>query len=455
LIEPEPALLRACLDRRDWTSMISSGRLMILAGPRFDGHTEAWRLVGADGLDPVVLGHPVLGDASLPVAREAARVAAQAVAGARANEQARQQFGGRYLLNTVRNLPRILCGPDAAVLDGRFAGMPAVLVAAGPSLDRNLAGLRAVADRALVISTDTAWRPLVSAGIDPPLVVAADPSELNGRHLVGVPSRAGTWLIAEGSVDPRALDAWAGRVAAFRVAEHHPWPWLLRHGVSRRLVRVWGSVLTAAFDLAVGFSCDPIVFVGADLAYTGDRPYCRGTAFEEDWAGHAARGVSLREIWRNTLAARPTLTVEGLDGREVSSATHFIEFRNWLVARTQDHPSRRFINATGAGTLHGPRLEQSDIESALSGQPVRAGELREELRRALAPDEGLPAARALLRAIDEMSAAASVEPGPGSTDDTPLREWVAFGAPSVTVADIRSALAHARRALRAGPAPVA
>jgi hypothetical protein len=239
-LEPDPALLRLWLGRRDWTDLIAPGRLMALGGPAFHGRTEAWRLVRPEGPDPVVVSHPVLGDQRVRAAREAAEVVAYAVTGARANEEARRRFAGRYLLNTIRNLPHVAHGPDPAALDGRFTGVPAVLVAAGPSLDRNLRDLRAVADRALVVATDTAWRPLAAAGIDPPLVVAADPSDVNARHLIDVPSSPDTWLIAEASVDPRALDGRAGRVAAYRVAGHHPWPWLLGHGLSRRLVRVWG-----------------------------------------------------------------------------------------------------------------------------------------------------------------------------------------------------------------------
>jgi hypothetical protein len=324
--------------------------------------------------------------------------------------------------------------------------VPAVIVGAGPSLDRTLPALRAMENRALVIAADTAWRPLVRGGVDPALVVTADPSELNGTHLLGVPSRRETWLIAEGSVDPRALNASAGRVATFRVANHHPWPWLQTLGIQRPLVRVWGSVLTAAFDLALMLGCDPIVFLGADLAYTDERLYCRGTTFEREWARHTAAGSSLRQIWRASLATCPTVMAPGVDGQDVLTAPRLLEFRNWLAARTAELTTRRFVNATGAGTLAGPRIEQRDLQAALGDRPPCDSAVREVLRQVLRPAR----ARDLRPLADAVLAAASVAAQAAREPVWPLgAEWLEFGRPSVTRADIHDALTQGHRGLAA------
>src|SRR5262245_18924083 len=138
-------------------------------------------------------------------------------AGDAMNARAREEHAPRYLLNTIRNLRHIVEGVDPDRLRDAFSGVPAIVVGAGPSLDQNVRDLRTCAGRALIVATDTAWRPLASAGIDPHIVVALDPSEANGRHLIGVRSSRQPWLFAEGSVDPRALDHLDGRVGTFRV----------------------------------------------------------------------------------------------------------------------------------------------------------------------------------------------------------------------------------------------
>src|SRR6185436_6716403 len=96
---------------------------------------------------------------------EARAVARRVIAGVRANEEARREFAGRYLLNTLNNLPAISSEGDAAGLFGAFAGVPAIVIGAGPSLDRNVEHLRTLQERGLLIAVDTAVRPLLAADV--------------------------------------------------------------------------------------------------------------------------------------------------------------------------------------------------------------------------------------------------------------------------------------------------
>jgi hypothetical protein len=76
-----------------------------------------------------------------------------------------------------------------------------------------------------------------------------DPSQLNLRHFLA--ARApNTWLIAESAVDPQAAAAFDDRTFWFRLAHHHPWPWLNEIGLDIGRLDVWGSVLTGAFQVA-------------------------------------------------------------------------------------------------------------------------------------------------------------------------------------------------------------
>ena len=126
------------------------------------------------------------------------------VAGVKANAVARRKFAGRYLLNTLRNLPSIAEEGDASALFNLFEHIPAIVVAAGPSLDATLPGIKAAQGRALVIAVDTAVRPLLAAGIRPHIAVAVDPSDINAQHLTGLPL-SNIPLVAEGSLDPSVI----------------------------------------------------------------------------------------------------------------------------------------------------------------------------------------------------------------------------------------------------------
>ena len=276
VIEPDPSGTAALLGHRDWTAAIAGGRLLVLTGPDFRGVERAWRVVPAGDAAPVVVVHPVLGREYPEDVRRAAAVGARVLGDARANAGAEAALAGPYLLNTIANLGVVAHEGDVDALAGAFDGVPAIVVAAGPSLDRVVADLVRLQDRALVIAVDTALRPLLSQGIAPHVVVAVDPSARNARHLSGLDGAAATWLVAEPGVHPNAFPTFAGRTFAFRVGDNHPWPWLGALGVRRGTLAAWGSVLVSALDLAVRCGARPIMIVGADLAYTGGQPWTAG-----------------------------------------------------------------------------------------------------------------------------------------------------------------------------------
>ncbi|HYR43226.1 MAG TPA: 6-hydroxymethylpterin diphosphokinase MptE-like protein, partial [Terriglobia bacterium] len=115
------------------------------------------------------------------------------------------QRGETYFRNAVGNF-EYQRDADAGGLFGRFTDIPLVIVSAGPSLDRNICDLRGFEDRCLILSVDTALRPLLAAGITPHAVIIADASELNARHVVGaMPDSA--CLIAEEAIHQSALQA--------------------------------------------------------------------------------------------------------------------------------------------------------------------------------------------------------------------------------------------------------
>lgn len=371
VLEPSPGSCVATLARQDWRALIKARRLRWLVGPGYVGWTDAWSWI-TPGEAPGIVIHPVLGKARPSDVRAALEVLKKLVFNAGANERARRQFAGPYLLNTLTNLPHLLASRDVREIEGRFAGVPAVVAAAGPSLNRNLDELAEVRDRALLVAVDTALRPCLSAGLEPDVVVAVDPGAVNLRHLAIGTAPKRTWLVGEPSLAPGAFDAFGDRILTFRVGDHEPWPWLRAQGVDRGVLRAWGSVLTTALDLAVRLGCDPIVLIGADFGYTNGQPYCRGTAYEEDWARWVAAGASLTEIWESWLASG-TVQETAIDGTPVRTTPQLAAFRDWIAAYREQHSATRIVNGTGGGLLHG--APASDVRQVLRGLPVLSPEI--------------------------------------------------------------------------------
>lgn len=432
VFEPSRGACLAALARADWTTAIAARRLRWLVGPEYEGWTGAWSWLAA-GEAPSVLIHPVLGRERPQDVREALGVVRQVVSSATANARARNAFAWPYLRNTIQNLPALLASADVAALFGRFTGMPAVLVAAGPSLDDNLPALRAMAGRALVLSTDTALRPLLAAHVTPQFVVGVDPSALNARHLDDLPALPATCLVGEPSLHPRALRTFSDRLFTFRVDDHHPWPWLASHDVARATLRAWGSVLTTTFDLACQMGCDPIVFVGADLAYTRGLMYCRNTTFEPEWR-HLATDAARAAEFEPYLRQRGAISVPDMHGQQTLVAPHFVQFRDWLLARAVAVEGQRIVNATGAGLLAGRAIQQATLQDVLGREPA----LTVDLAGLLAATTPGSASRALRSAVGADLVAAP---------DATVAEWLRFAGGEAHRDELLGSLRNAARRL--------
>jgi hypothetical protein len=366
-LEPEAAAARAFSTGPECQAWRASGRLAYLAGPDYAGADDAWRVFPNTDDEPAVLVDPAL-SRNPNVTRDdvgrAAHVLKQILFGVKGNREARRKFAPRYLVNAIRNIPAMLAGSDVRALTDTYRGVPAIIVGAGPSLDDAIDELRERRDRALIIATDTALRPLLMSGIAPQLVVGLDPSELNMRHFMALPECRDTWLVSEMALDRRATAVFEDRTFWFRASNHHPAPWLREQDIDIGQIDVWGSVLTAAFQIAVLAGCDPIVAVGADLAFTDGRPYARGTTYEFGWAWSAAQGIDVADSWERQIEANHPIVVPDLHGRETRSTKSLVSFRDWLVAKARSS-GRRVVNASTGGIFSGDGVEQARLRDVL------------------------------------------------------------------------------------------
>jgi hypothetical protein len=254
-----------------------------------------------------------------------------------------------FLDNFVQNLPKAARSPGIAKFAGAFSGVPAVIVSAGPSLDKNIHELRGIEDKALIISTDTALKPLLAAGIDPHFVMTGDPSYANYLHIKGAPSKE-SFLIAEATSYPAVFEEFRERTltCTFENSALHSLSDLLGN---KGILRAWGSVATMALDFALWVGCNPVIFIGQDLAHTNGRIYCSGLSFDDQWHAGITDPVAWQKELEGMRARKRTVIIEDIFGRPVESTDKLTSYWNWVIKECGHHPEVRFINATEGGIL--------------------------------------------------------------------------------------------------------
>ena len=277
-IEVDPAWLAALFHLADMTSLLSDQRFSLVLCPGGEG--LASYLGTADPRSIAVIENK----ATLSgYADEAARLHAQLdrfISKDAINEATLQRFGRLWVRNIARNI-RLTAGlPGVSSLAGVFADMPALVLAAGPSLDDVLPILPDLAERMLTVCVDTALRSVLRAGVTPDFVLVVDPQYWNARHLDRCELRSSV-LVVESAVWPSVLRLQSRQTIV--CSSIYPLGAYIeqRLGPSKGALGAGGSVATTAWDFARTLGCQPLYMAGLDLSFPGGKTHARASLFEQ------------------------------------------------------------------------------------------------------------------------------------------------------------------------------
>lgn len=240
------------------------------------------------------------------------------------------------LHNLFQNLGAVTAAPGLNTLGKLLAGVPAIIVAAGPSLKKNIQDLKHAGDHFLILATDTAFEPLRRAGITPHLVVTVDPTELNLKHFQTSLYGPETVLLFDPEARPELPPRFAQRMT-FLTDKHPFFTWLNQRIGDKGLVHKGGMVSQAGIYAAHYWNCRPIILVGQDLALDPDTgathdPHtalCRNARYLEGDANKVDIPLGVEKAGAGI--SRETLYwVEGVDGRPVPTLHNLLVYLRML-----------------------------------------------------------------------------------------------------------------------------
>lgn len=265
----------------------------------------------------------VADDERAPEVKAVLQLVAQHHHRCRQNQHTIEKTGATWGLHFLETIKR---GPAwATQFERPWRGLPAFIVAAGPSLDGNGHLLAEARRRGPVVAVNTSLSAVLQHGVVPDLVVCVESKDMSEA----LKSAAGLGIQV-------ALDAvshpnnWAACPDALAFASHEPAtvPYLLALG--QRPVSYSGSVACAAAALAILWSASPIVLVGQDLAYTGGRMYALGTPYE-DMRCEDLGGVVHFSGHSKTLHSEPALYRDAWGGEgRVLTRNDLASFAQWF-----------------------------------------------------------------------------------------------------------------------------
>ncbi|MBN2064997.1 MAG: motility associated factor glycosyltransferase family protein [Sedimentisphaerales bacterium] len=211
--------------------------------------------------------------------------------------------------NIANNLGAYVeCGP-INTLRNRFKQYPAIIVSAGPSLQKNIDYIKQIRDKVVVIAVQTTLRPLLAKGIKPDFVTSLDYHEVSKRFYDGLQDQlSDIHLIAEPKVSWHVIDTYLGHGPISILGNEFANLLLSDEPVNHDNIPAGATVAHLAFYLAQYMGNDPIILIGQDLGYTNNVYYSPGNAVHDIWAPELNRFYSLEmKEWERILRSRNML----------------------------------------------------------------------------------------------------------------------------------------------------
>ena len=179
-------------------------------------------------------------------------------------------FGKRWFINTLLNLK------SAEKMTTVIPPVKkALVVGAGPSLERQLPVLKEHSSEGFIISTDTAFPALLKYGIKPDLILSIDCQHITFHHfLTGIP---GDIPLILDLASPQLITRLTGNVLFF--TSGHPFSLYVKSRWREFpfIDTSGGNVSHAAVSLADSLGAGSIFLFGVDFSYPYGKSYARGT----------------------------------------------------------------------------------------------------------------------------------------------------------------------------------
>lgn len=250
-----------------------------------------------------------------------------------------ERFGSLFLRNVIHNRYAIQEGFDLTYHKNKYKNIPALIVSGGPSLSKNIKWIREF--KGLIFTGGRTLTPILQQGVKPDFLVSVDPQDRTYETLRENANNNLPLITLYQSND---------KVVA---ANKGPQYFLEDDGFSKEFLGIQkshrlamgGSVATTCISVAQYMGCNPIVFIGQDLAYTDMKMHadeCSNIHLDGD------KGKNKIEE-REDYSVLGYKKVKAVNGGEVWTTEVLINYLRWIEGFVQQCDENEFINATEGG----------------------------------------------------------------------------------------------------------
>ncbi|WP_032121989.1 motility associated factor glycosyltransferase family protein [Clostridium amazonitimonense] len=241
-------------------------------------------------------------------------------------------FASKFMHNYLLNIKYISESYILNDLKDKMKGYTAIIVSAGPSLEKNIDKLKQLKNNAVIISGNRTLKPLLEKGITPHFVCSIDCQDIVYDMTKNYLQYKVPLIFSEGS-NNKLVKNQEGPKIFFK---HTGYKTGIEDIMGRKVDTLYsgGSVAHNSMDFARYLGCDTIIFIGQDLAFTNNKY-------------HADSAKSSANLYGNY--ENETFEVEAIDGGRILTNRGFHEFKTAFEVYIEKVKDVTFINATEGG----------------------------------------------------------------------------------------------------------
>lgn len=246
-------------------------------------------------------------------------------------------FQERWIINSMKNFKEVLSTPNILLeKKGAFKGKPAILVAAGPSLNEEIENIRYIKENKLayIFSVGSAINTLIYHGIYPDAACTYDPTVNNQKVFAKVKESniKDIPMIFGSSVGYETLIDYPGDKYHMITSQDTVSSYYLKNkdGNPISIVQDAPSIAVVTLQLLYELGFDPIILVGQNLAYRGKERHSEGVYYSRE----VTEEEMARGIWVKDVNGNEVLTNEGFNSMRQQMEMYIKAFPNMKVINT-------------------------------------------------------------------------------------------------------------------------
>lgn len=180
----------------------------------------------------------------------------------------------------LQNIPNIMKEPPLVHFKDVYKGKTAVIVSAGPSLDRNIETLKKYRDKFILFTVGTAVKTLYRNDIKPDFLCIIE--TYNSSKQVEGLDLSDVYFITEPYANPALRDFKYKKIFS-HISANSPINLFWSKICDENIEEYWskGTVSYTALNSARLLGCSKLILVGQDLAYIGGQCYSKDSAYKD------------------------------------------------------------------------------------------------------------------------------------------------------------------------------